>query len=471
MDVMRGLEESGSSAPLPGVENLMLHFTPYAEDWSKLPVIVSGEGSYVTDDRGNTYIDGLAGLFTTQVGHGRTELADAAHKQMKELGFFPNWSFQHPRSLELAEKLAEIAPGDLSSTFFVSSGSEAVETVIKLARQYHYSMGEGQRHKVISRKIAYHGTTMGALSVTGIPYFKAPFEPLLQGFMHVNNTQQDPEGAADAIEEAIEFGPPETVAAVILEPVQNAGGCLVPPPDYWKRVREICDRHGVLLVSDAVICAFGRLGEWFGIERFDVVPDMSTFAKGVTSGYSPMGGVIVNEKVSAGLRSSAHTFEHGSSFGGPSVNSLPMFMHGSTFGGHPVSSAVAMENIRIIEREKLLENVHNLEGHFGDELKSLAADHPIVKEVRGMGFFWAVEVKPERADGTPLEDDEYQKYFKGVVSRKLLEGGLICRFDDKDDPVIQYSPALVSDREVLSRIAEITDGALTELEKQLGYRS
>jgi len=453
MDVMRGLGERGDSAPLSGVENLMLHFTPYAEDWSKLPVIVSGEGCYVTDDKGNTYVDGLAGLFTTQVGHGRGELAEVAAKQMKELGFFPNWSFQHPRSLEIAEKLAGIAPGDLNSTFFVSSGSEAVETVIKLARQYHKANGEPTRYKVISRKIAYHGTTMGALSVNGIPAFRAPFEPLLQGFEHVPNTQQDPEGAADAIEEAIEFGPPETVAAVVLEPVQNAGGCLVPPPDYWARVREICDRHGVLLASDGVICAFGRLGEWFGIERFDVVPDMTTFAKGVTSGYLPMGGVMVNEKVREALKSNA-----------------PMFMHGSTFGGHPVASAVALENIRIIEREKLLENVHVLEGHFGDELRRVAADHPIVEEVRGMGFFWALEVRPERPDGTPLAEDEYQKYFRGVLSRKLVEGGLICRVDDKDDPVIQFSPALVSDREVISKIAEITDDALTELERELGYR-
>jgi len=454
MDVMRGLGERGDSTRLAGVENLMLHFTPYSEDWSKLPVIVSGEGTYITDDKGNTYIDGLAGLFTTQVGHGRTELADAAHRQMKELGFFPNWSFQHPRSLELAAKISEIAPGDLNSTFFVSSGSEAVETVIKLARQYHKANGEPGRYKIISRDVAYHGTTMGALSVTGLPGFKAPFEPLPSGFFHVRNTQQDPEGAADAIEQMIEAEGPELVAAVILEPVQNAGGCLVPPPDYWKRVREICDEHGVLLVSDAVICAFGRLGEWFGIERFDVVPDMTSFAKGVTSGYLPMGGVVVGDKIASTLRENA-----------------PMFSHGSTFGGHPVSSAVALENIAIMEREKLLQNVHDLEGHFGDELKRMASEHPIVKEVRGMGFFWAVEVRPERPDGTPLEEDEYQKYFKGVVSRKLLEGGLICRFDDKDDPVIQYSPALVSDREVLSRIAEITDGALTELEKQLGYRS
>jgi adenosylmethionine-8-amino-7-oxononanoate aminotransferase len=454
MDVMRGLGEHGDRTPLAGVENLMLHFTPHAEDWSTLPVIVSGEGCYVTDDKGRSFIDGLAGLFTTQVGHGRSELGEVAAAQMKELGFFPNWSFQHPRSLELAAKISEIAPGDLDSAFFVSSGSEAVETVIKLARQYHRANGEPGRYKIISRQIAYHGTTMGALSVTGLPAFKAPFEPLLQGFTHVHNTQQDPEGAADAIEEAIEFGPPESVAAVILEPVQNAGGCLVPPPDYWRRVREICDRHGVLLVSDAVICAFGRLGTWFGIERFDVVPDMTSFAKGVTSGYLPMGGVVVNDRMRSTLRERA-----------------PMFTHGSTFGGHPVSSAVALENIRIIEREKLLENVQDLEGYFEGELRRMAEGHPIVKEVRGMGFFWAVEVKPERADGTPLEGDEYERYFKGVVSRKLLEGGLICRFDDKDDPVIQFSPALVADREVLGRIAEITDEALTELEKELGYRS
>ncbi len=199
MDVMRGLGERGESTPLAGVENLMLHFTPYAEDWSKLPVIVSGEGCYVTDDKGNRYIDGLAGLFTTQVGHGRTELAEVASRQMKELGFFPNWSFQHPRSLELAAKIAEIAPGDLNSTFFVSSGSEAVETVIKLARQYHKANGEPGRYKIISRNVAYHGTTMGALSVTGLPGFKAPFELLPSGFFHVKNTQQDPEGAADAV--------------------------------------------------------------------------------------------------------------------------------------------------------------------------------------------------------------------------------------------------------------------------------
>ncbi len=453
MDVMRGFEKRNESTSLAGVDNLMLHFTPYSEDWSKLPVIVSGEGCYVTDDRGRSYLDGLAGLFTTQVGNGRAELAEAAASQMKELGFFPNWSFQHPRSLELAAKIAEIAPGDLNSTFFVSSGSEAVETVIKLARQYHKANGEPGRYKIISRKVAYHGTTMGALSATGLPDYKAPFEPLLQGFDHVKNTQQDPEGAADAIEEAIEFGPPEAVAAVILEPVQNGGGCLVPPPDYWKRVREICDRHGVLLVSDAVICAFGRLGEWFGIERFGVVPDMTSFAKGVTSGYLPMGGVVVNDKIASTLKGKES-----------------MFMHGSTFGGHPVCSAVALENIKIMERENLLQNVRDLEGHFRDELRRMAADHPVVKEVRGVGFFWGVEIRAQWPDGTPITGRDYQEYFKGVLPRSLLKNGLICRFDDKEDPVIQFSPALTSDRETLSRIAEITGQALSELEGEIGRR-
>ena len=450
---MRGLEESGSGAPLPGVENLMLHFTPNSEDWSKLPVIVSGKGCYVTDDKGRSYVDGLAGLFTTQVGNGRTEIAEAAAGQMKDLGFFPNWSFQHPKSLELAEKLAQIAPGDLDTSFFVSSGSEAVETAIKLARQYHKANGDAERYKVISRKVAYHGTTLGALSATGLPAFKAPFEPLLQGFAHVANTHQDPEGAADAIEEAIDFGPPETVAAVILEPVQNGGGCLVPPEGYWKQVREICDRHGVLLISDGVICAFGRLGEWFGVERFGAVPDMTTFAKGVTSGYSPMGGLVAGPRITETMR-----------------ENVSMFMHGSTFGGHPVSAAVALENIKIMEREKLLDNVHALEGHFGDELKRMAAEHSLVREVRGMGFFWGVEIRAEWPDGTPITGQDYQKYFKGVLPQSLLKNGLICRFDDKEDPVIQYAPALIADREVLSRIAEITDQALSELEHEINHR-
>lgn len=434
-------------------DNLLLHFTPLADGGAEVPVIVSGEGCYVTDNKGSTYVDGLGALYTTQVGHGRREIGEVAARQIGELAYYPAWSFMHPRCVELSERLAELAPGDLGVSFFVGSGSEAVEAAMKLARQYHRANGQPERYKFISRDVAYHGTTFGALSVNGVEAFREPFEPLLEGCIHVPNTGQDPEGAAEAIAEAVEAEGPETVAAVILEPVQNAGGCLVPPEGYWKRVREICDEHGILLVADEVICAFGRLGEWFGIEKFGVVPDMVTFAKGVTSAYAPMGGVIAHPKIRDAIAEAA-----------------PMFMHGSTFGGHPVSAAIALENIRIIEDEGLLENVQSLEGFFGEELSRMAEGHPSVKEVRGMGFFWAVELVPERADGTPLTEEEQQRYFKGVLSGSLFENGLICRFDDKADPVIQYAPPLVADREIISKIVEITDGGLSDLEKELGYR-
>jgi adenosylmethionine-8-amino-7-oxononanoate aminotransferase len=454
VDVMPGLADEGNDFGGSIRNNLMLHFTPLADTGPNIPVIVSGEGCYVKDDRGKTYIDGLGALFTTQIGHGRRELAGAAARQIEELAYYPAWSFMHPRCMELSERLAGLAPGELGVSFFVNSGSEAVEAAMKLARQYHRARGEPGRYKFVSRDVAYHGTTFGALSVNGVAAFREPFEPLVPGCLHVPNTAQDPEGAADAIAEAVEREGPETVAAVFLEPVQNAGGCLVPPEGYWQRVREVCDEHGVLLVADEVICGFGRIGEWFGVERFGVVPDMVTFAKGVTSAYAPMGGVIARPEIREAIASE-----------------MPMFFHGSTFGGHPVSAALALENIRIIEEEGLIGNVRDLEGFFGEELSRVAESHPTVKDVRGMGFFWALELKPERADGTPLEEDEYQKYFKGVLSRGLFERGLICRFDDKADPVIQYSPPLVADREIIGKIAEITDHALTDLERALGYRA
>lgn len=446
-------------------ENLMLHFTPFgdppAAGVSGVPVIVSGEGCYVTDEKGKTYLDGLGALYTTQVGHGRKELARAAARQIEELAYYPAWSFMHPRCVELSERIAELAPGDLGVSFFVNSGSEAVEAAMKLARQYHRARGEPGRYKFVSRDVAYHGTTLGALSVNGVSAFREPFEPLLEGCVHVPNTAQEPERAAEAIREAIEAEGPETVAAVFLEPVQNAGGSLVPPEGYWRRVREICDEYGVLLVADEVICGFGRLGEWFGVERFGaihgsdyepLIPDMITFAKGVTSAYAPMGGAVVRP----GIRDAI-------------ASEMPMFVHGSTFGGHPVSATLALENIRIIEEEGLLENVRALEGYFANELSRLAAGHPFIKEVRGMGFFWGLELDPHKADGTPLSPEEQKGYFKGALSGSLLEKGLICRFDDKADPVLQYSPPLVADREVIDRIVEITDAALSEVEQQLGY--
>ena len=354
-------------------DHLWMHFTRLsAYEKAPVPVIVRGSGPYVWDTTGRRYLDGLSGLFTVQAGHGRTELAEAAAKQAAELAYFPLWSYAHPKAIELAERLASLAPGDLNRVFFTTGGGEAVESAWKLARQYFTLIGEPYRKKVISRSVAYHGTTMGALSITGIPEVRAPFEPLVPGAIKVANTNfyrapehgDDREAfgrwAADEIERAIEYEGADTVAAVFLEPVQNAGGCFPPPPGYFQRVREICDRHGVLLVSDEVICAFGRLGHLFGADRYGDQPDFITCAKGMTSGYSPIGALLVSDRI-------AEPFLHGAT----------SFPHGFTFGGHPVSAAVALANLDILEREDLPGHLRAHEVAFRATLSKLL-DLPIV---------------------------------------------------------------------------------------------
>jgi adenosylmethionine-8-amino-7-oxononanoate aminotransferase len=442
--------------PLPRGEDprdrVVLHFTANDEDWRELPTIVRGEGTWVFDDKGNRYFDGLAGLYTTQVGHGRKVLGEAAAEQIGQLEFYPNWSAHTTPALKLAKKLTDLAPVDgPASAFFVNSGSEGVESALKLCRQYHAAGGQPQRFKFISRRSAYHGVTYGALALGGLAEIKGPFEPLPPGFIQVANTGEDPEGAAEQIRTAIEFGPPENVAAVFLEPVQNAGGCLVPPPGYWAAVREICDEHGVLLVADSTICGFGRLGTWFGIERFDVKPDIITFAKGLTSGYIPMGGLVMSRKVREALDKEA------------------MYNHGSTFGGHPVAAAVALANIELIESERLLDNVLALEDHFGERLRELADRHPLVKDVRGMGFFWALEIDPAWKDGRELEPADYLRFFKQELFEDLLNAGLICRVDDRESPVIQLSPALTVTADDIDQLAGMLEPAIASLEAKLGW--
>ncbi|ELB93561.1 hypothetical protein Rwratislav_08342, partial [Rhodococcus wratislaviensis IFP 2016] len=280
------------------------HFSRHGENITP-PIITRGEGARIWDAAGKSYLDGLSGLFVVQAGHGRLELAEAAAKQAEQLAFFPLWSYATPPAIELAERLAGYAPGDLNRVFFTTGGGEAVESAWKLAKQYFKKVGKPGKHKVISRSIAYHGTPQGALAITGIPALKAPFEPLTPGAFRVPNTNiyrapeplgSDPKAfgiwAADRIAEAIEFEGPDTVAAVFLEPVQNAGGCFPPPPGYFERVRQICDEYDVLLVSDEVICAFGRIGSMFACDDFGYVPDIITCAKGMTSGYSPIGAMI-----------------------------------------------------------------------------------------------------------------------------------------------------------------------------------
>ncbi|WP_079123424.1 aspartate aminotransferase family protein [Streptomyces abyssalis] len=438
-------------------DHLWMHFTRMSSyQQAPVPTIVRGEGTHIYDTNGKRYLDGLAGLFVVQAGHGRTELAEAANKQAQDLGFFPIWSYAHPKAVELAERLAHHAPGDLNKVFFTTGGGEAVETAWKLAKQFHKLNGAPGKYKVISRNVAYHGTPHGALSITGLPGLKAPFEPLVPGAHKVPNTNiyraaahgDDPEAfgrwAADQIEQQILFEGPETVAAVFLEPVQNAGGCFPPPPGYFQRVREICDQYDVLLVSDEVICAFGRLGTLFGCDKFGYVPDIITCAKGMTSGYSPIGAAIISDRI-------AEPFWKGDN----------TFLHGYTFGGHPVSAAVALANLDIFEREGLNQHVLDNEGAFLATLRRLL-DLPIVGDVRGDGFFYGIELVKDKATKETFTEEESERILFGFLSKALFDAGLYCRADDRGDPVVQLAPPLISDQSVFDEAEGILRSVLTE---------
>jgi adenosylmethionine-8-amino-7-oxononanoate aminotransferase len=447
-----------------GRDHLWLHFTRHStyENGGAMPLIVKGEGHKIWDSHGREYIDGLAGLFVVQVGHGREELAEAAAKQAKELAFFPLWSFAHPRAVELADRIAAMAPGDLNRVFFTTGGGEAVESAWKLAKQYFKLTGKPNKHKVISRAVAYHGTPQGALSITGIPPLKEMFEPLVPGAHKVPNTNfyRRPEylgddekvfgrWAADRIAEAIEFEGPDTVAAVFLEPVQNAGGCFPPPPGYFERVREICDEYDVLLVSDEVICAFGRVGEMFGASEFGYQPDIITCAKGMTSGYSPIGAMITSDRL----------FE-------PFKTGTNAYAHGYTFGGHPVSSAVALANLDIFEREGLVDHVQQNAPAFRSTLEKLL-DIPIVGDVRGHGYFYGIELVKDRDTKETFNDAESERLLRGYLSGALWEAGLYCRADDRGDPVIQLAPPLIIGQpefdDIEQRLRSVLTGALAHL--------
>jgi len=426
--------------------HLWMHFTRMS-DTQDVPVIMRGDGAWVYDEHGKRYLDGISGLFTSQVGHGRSELAEAAAKQASELAYFPVWSYAHPRAVELAERLAELAPGDVDRAFFTTGGSDAVESAWKLARQYFQAIGQPHRYKVIGRYLAYHGPTMGALAVNGVPAIKMPFEPLTPGEVRVPNTnayRPAPIDPAEAIALAIEMQGPESVAAVFLEPVQNSGGCFTPPPGYFQRVREICDETGVLLVSDDVICAFGRLGHWFGSERYEFQPDIITVAKGITSGYAPLGGILARSHI-------VEPFLHGHN----------TFLHGITFGGHPVSAAVALANIELMEREGLNAHVRANRDAFRATLEKLY-DLPIVGDVRGDGYFWGIELVKDKATRETFDDDERERLLRGFLSRALYDAGLICRADDRGDPVVQLAPPLIIGQAEFDYIEQVLREVLTE---------
>jgi adenosylmethionine-8-amino-7-oxononanoate aminotransferase len=439
--------------------HLWMHFTRMgAYEDGEVPIIVRGEGPYVWDEHGNRYLDGLSGLFCSNAGHGRAELGEAAARQAEELDFYIIWSYAHPRAIELANRIASLTPGDLNRVFFTSGGSEAVESAIKLARAYHQRTGNPRKTKFVSREVAYHGTTLGALQVTGIPALRTDFEPLVPGGIKVPNTNsyhwppdRDPLWAADKIEEAIIFEGPETVAAVILEPLQNAGGCIPPQEGYFQRVREICDRHNVLLIADEVICAWGRLGHWFGSQRYGFQPDMMTIAKALTSAYAPMGALIASDRV----------YE-------PFASGKEMFTHGFTFAGHPIAAAVALANLDIMEREDLCGHVLRKEGELRAMLDGLR-DIPIVGDVRGDGFFHAIELVKDQETKEGFSDQESEDLLRGYLSGELYRRGLICRADDRGDPVIQLSPPLVCDTEQFEEIEAVLRPVLTEAAERVGH--
>jgi adenosylmethionine-8-amino-7-oxononanoate aminotransferase len=419
------------------------------------PIIVRGEGCYLEDIDGNRYLDALAGLFAVQVGYSfGEEMGQAALEQMRELPFYTNWSYAHPRAIELAHEIAQITPGDLNRVFFVSGGSEAVESAWKLARQYHLARGE-RRWKAVSRRLAYHGTTMGALSINGIAALRAPFEPLVPDVIHVRNTNRYHRPADETEEEftaflledldsAIVQAGPETVAMVIMEPVQNAGGSFTPPARYWRGVREICDRYGILLCADEVITGFGRLGSWFGSELYDIRPDLMTCAKGLSSAYASIGAVIAAD----------HIVE-------PFMSEASMYAHGITFGGHPVQCAIALKNIEIMKRERVVENVRDNGDAFRSTLAQLL-ELPIVGDLRGTGFFYALELVKDKATGQTFDDDECETLLRGFLSPRLFEKGLICRADDRGDPVIQISPPLIATQREFDEMTGILGEVLTE---------
>ena len=441
-------------------KHLWMHFTSmgyYHEH--DVPIMSHGEGCYIYDIHGKKYIDGIAGLFVSQIGHGRKEISEAIAKQTDKLAYFPIWNNAHQPAIELAARLAELAPADLNRVFFTSGGSEAVESAWKLVRQYYTEIGEHRRYKVISRNLAYHGTTMGALSINGLTAIRNTFEPLVPGTFHVENTDAYnshlmTEGmsskefgikCAHEIERAIEIEGPETVAAVFLEPVQNSGGCFVPPDGYFQEVRRICDKYGIMLVSDEVICAFGRLGHMFGADRYNYVPDIITCAKGLTSGYAPLGAMICRDFLME-----------------PFLKEDTTFLHGITFGGHPASCAAAMANLDIFEKEDILGNVKRNEGLFKELLEGLY-DIPIVGDVRGAGYFFGIEIVKNKATKEAFSKDEMKDILFNLLSPKLYEKGLICRTDDRGAPVIQLAPPLICGPDELREIEQILRTVLTEV--------
>ena len=419
------------------------------------PVIFErGEGVHVYDTTGKQYIDAHASLWLMNIGFGRKEVADAAYEQMKKLPYFSMFiGFSNPPAIRLADRLIELTePEGMGKVFYSESGSEAVETALKMARAYWKNRGRGQKYKFIARRSAYHGVTFGALSATGVSVNRRPAEPLVPGFRHIPdpNCYRHPWGtglteeevsiaASEALRRAIEFEGPETVAGFIAEPVQGAGGLIVPPPSYLRRCREICTEYDVLFIADEVITGFGRTGTWFGSRTYGIKPDMMCFAKGLTSGYVPMGATLCRDEIYEAF------LEPGKEF-----------RHGNTYSGHATAAAAALANLDIVERENLPANAKSVGEHLLKKLHTLER-HPIVGDVRGIGLLARAELVQDKTTRRPFDRPGV---VAGKVQKRAQELGVIFR---PVGDILTLSPPLILNQEQADRIVEVLDQAIGEI--------
>jgi adenosylmethionine-8-amino-7-oxononanoate aminotransferase len=395
------------------IEKIIFHATP--KEWLKAGVgpwvLDRGAGALLYDADGREYLDALSGgVFAVLTGYGREEIARAMYEQAVRLNYTSPYATTSEVTIELARKLAEVTPGDLGASFFCNSGSEGIEAAIKLARQYHEAAGEGRRYKVVSLRREL-GLTYPECGLT----------------------------CGTTIEQAILGSDPELVSCVVLEPVMGTAGCIVPPPGYLAAVREICDRYGVLLVSDEVVCGFGRTGRWFGVDHFDVVPDIMVVAKGLSSGYAPIAATIARQEI---------------------ADRIPVFLDVHTYGGHPISAAAALENIRIIQREQLVENAAIVGAHMIELLRQLRA-HPVVGDVRGLGLFMAVELVRDPSRG---EDPHAEMRVDNLVAAVAREMGLFVR---PLGGTILLAPPLIFTKAQAERTVDVLDAALSAVEAQV----
>lgn len=441
----------------------LIHPLHHPSDHAAPVIYLRGRGSTVQDVDGREYIDGLSGLWCVNVGHGRTELAEAAAEQMKELAYFSGYAgASNIPAIMLAQRLTEIAPG-MQAVFFTSGGAEANESALKTARFYWKATGKPSKVKFITRHHGYHGVTLQAMSATSMGAYWKMFEPRVPGFVHIQTcypyrfqgakpNETIGEAAARELEEAILREGPDTVAAFIGEPIHGAGGVIYPTEDYWPWVQEICTRYDVLLIADEVITGFGRTGRWFGLSHWNVKPDILSFAKGVTSGYLPLGGIMVNEPIKQAM---------------DSVEPANRWMHAHTYSAHPTCCAVALKNIEIIERERLWENAAKMGNRLYSALSASLGNHPNVGEVRGgKGLLAAVEFVEDRATKRNIAGDrkigsriQAEMMKRGVVTRTRPMAG---EHPAPGDEVLFAPPLIVTEAEV-DHLVDALRGSVKEI--------